>query len=480
MLLRPQKWVVSLTLTLPRALRCRLLACSVRTAPEGDASILNSLLISLAHRLGLCYFIIRIAHLDSWGKSCAGDNEARMDDLTRFGVAYGLGLFARKIPSTTGIVRFALTVIKLFGLFHIARYITRDGLRIICYHGFAVAEEHKFRSRLFIRKELFLRRIAHLRRKGFPILRLSAALEALDRDRLPPCATVITMDDAWQGVYSVALPIIRQLEVPVTLYVPTYYIQHQMPVFTVTLSYLFWRTKARSVTLPGGLGTFRLETEAEKAEALAQELGSSLAPADRLKFLKETAEALAVPFDEIEKQQLFQVVDECQLRQLADAGVDIQLHSHRHQWPLDDKEEVEREIVENRKFLQRTVSHALNHFCYPSGVYAEHQGEWLAALGVRSATTIEPGLNYVDTPRFMLHRLVDGHPVSDIEFEAEVTGFMDIVRALREGRFLSMLRRRFRPHRGSGESTAQTHAGPLGLDKRQDREPKRPTKAPGP
>jgi hypothetical protein len=405
-----------------------------------------------------------------------------MDDLTRFGLPYGLGRFAGKILSTAGIVRFALTVIKLFGLFHIARYLTRDGLRIICYHGFAVAEEHKFRSRLFIRKELFLRRIAHLRRKRFPILPLSAALEALDRDRLPSCATVITMDDAWQGVYSVALPVIRELRIPVTLYVPTYYIEHRMPVFTVTLSYLFWLTKARSVTLPAGLGTFRLETEAEaeEAEALAQELGSSLAPGDRLKFLKETAEALAVPFDEIEKQQLFQVVDECQLRQLADAGVDIQLHSHRHEWPLDDKEEVEREIVENRKILQRTVSHALDHFCYPSGVHAPYQGEWLAALGVRSATTIKAGLNYVDTPRFMLHRLVDGHPVSDIEFEAEVTGFMDIVRALRERRFLSMLRRRFRPHRGAGESTAQTDAGLLGLDKSQDRKPKRPTQAPGP
>ncbi len=362
-----------------------------------------------------------------------------MDDLTRFGLPYGLGLFAGKILSTAGIVRFALTIIKLFGLFHIARYLTRDGLRIICYHGFAVAEEHKFRSRLFIRKELFLRRIAHLRRKRFPILPLSAALEALDRDRLPSCATVITMDDAWQGVYSVALPVIRELRIPVTL-----------------------------------------ETEAEEAEALAQELGNSLAPADRLKFLKETAEALAVPFDEIEKQQLFQVLDESQLRQLADAGVDIQLHSHRHEWPLDDKEEVEREIVENRKILQRTVSHALDHFCYPSGVHAPYQGEWLAALGVRSATTIKAGLNYVDTPRFMLHRLVDGHPVSDIEFEAEVTGFMDIVRALREGRFLSMLRRRFRPRRGAGESTAQTGAGPLGLDKSQDRKPKRPTQAPGP
>src|SRR5205823_4701447 len=157
-------------------------------------------------------------------------------------------------------------------------------------------------------------------------------------------------------------------------------------------------------------------------------------------------EALAVPFDEIEKQQLFQVVDESELRELADAGVDIQLHSHCHQWPLDDREKIEWEIVTNRKILERTVSHDLVHFCYPSGVYAEHQGEWLAALGVKSATTIDPGLNYIDTPRFILRRLVDGHPVSDIEFEAELTGFMEIVRAFRERRFRAMLRRRFRPH----------------------------------
>ena len=69
----------------------------------------------------------------------------------------------------------------------------------------------------------------------------------------------------------------------------------------------------------------------------------------------------------------------------------------------------------------------------------------MAALGIKSATTIEPGLNYADTPRFALKRVVDGHPVSDIEFEAEMTGFMEIVRALRERRFPSMLRRRFHP-----------------------------------
>ena len=35
------------------------------------------------------------------------------------------------------------------------------------------------------------------------------------------------------------------------------------------------------------------------------------------------------------------------------------------------------------------------------------------------------------TPRFALRRLVDGGLVSDIEFAAEMTGFMEVVRFLR-------------------------------------------------
>jgi len=278
---------------------------------------------------------------------------------------------------------------------------------------------------------------------------LGTALEALYQGRLPAGATVITMDDAWRGVHSEALPVIKELRVPVTLYVPTYYIEHPMPVFPVTLSYLFWRTELPIVRLPRGLGTWRIDTEAAAAESSAQQFGGALPPAGRLEFLKEMASALAVSFDEIEAKQLFQMTDERELRELAAAGVDLQLHSHHHEWPLHERQKVEWEIVKNRACLTRVASHVLEHFCYPSGVHAPHQGEWLAALGVTSATTIEPGLNYPDTPPFMLRRMVDGHPVSDIEFEAEITGFMEIVRAFRTGRLLAMLRRRF----GWGDGT---------------------------
>src|SRR3979411_2188291 len=114
-----------------------------------------------------------------------------------------IGLFATAVPIPRSIIRFALYLMKFLGLFRLARHVTRDGLRIICYHGFAVAEEYKYRSTLFIRKELFRRRMKYLRRTDYPILPLSGAIEALSAHRLPPCATVVTMDDGWRGVYSV-------------------------------------------------------------------------------------------------------------------------------------------------------------------------------------------------------------------------------------------------------------------------------------
>ncbi len=348
-------------------------------------------------------------------------------------LAICIGLFAAAAPIPRSLIRFALYLMKFLGLFRLARRVTRHGLRIICYHGFAVGEEYKYRSTLFIRDDFFRRRVEYLRREGYPILPLRDALDALAAGRLPPCATVITMDDGWRGVFTVGLPIIQELELPVTVYVATYYVENRMPVYTVASSYLFWRAAPQLINLPRGIGTFDLECEAAEAEEAAQNFGAALPPGEQLEFLKELAAALGVSFHEIESQRLFEVMDEQQLRGLAAAGVDIQLHSHRHQWPLHDRKEVKSEIEENRRFLQRVVSSPLEHFCYPSGVYGLHQAEWLAKLGVKSATTIEPGLNYRDTSLFALRRLVDGGRVSDIEFAAEMTGFMEVVRSLRRG-----------------------------------------------
>src|SRR5689334_14408586 len=92
-----------------------------------------------------------------------------------------------------------LRVLRALGAFALARRLTRKSLRILCYHGIALADEHLFRGNLFMQPATFAARLQLLRDVGYPVLALDEALHALAADRLPDNAVVITIDDGWVG-----------------------------------------------------------------------------------------------------------------------------------------------------------------------------------------------------------------------------------------------------------------------------------------
>ena len=120
-----------------------------------------------------------------------------------------------------------LRIARCLGFFTLSRLLTQRYLRILCYHGASLRDEHKFRSGLFIRPEVFSSRMALLAEREYPVLSLSEALTSLDRDALPPCATVITIDDGWSGTCLKMAPILKDHDFPATLYLSTYYMDKQ-------------------------------------------------------------------------------------------------------------------------------------------------------------------------------------------------------------------------------------------------------------
>ena len=66
---------------------------------------------------------------------------------------------------------------KWAGLFFIARQLTHKGLRVLCYHGFALADEDHFRPKLFMQKDTFAQRMNYLAKQNYPVLELEEALE---------------------------------------------------------------------------------------------------------------------------------------------------------------------------------------------------------------------------------------------------------------------------------------------------------------
>ena len=116
-----------------------------------------------------------------------------------------------------------------------------------------------------------------------------------------------------------------------------------------------------------------------------------------------------------------------ELRELADAKLSVELHTHRHTFPQDAQDIAEREIADNRKALSQWFAGEKRHFCYPSGLFHERQHAWLDQMGVKSSVTCLPGLNSDTTPRHALRRFLDGENIHRLEFEAALSGLTDLV-----------------------------------------------------
>ncbi|MCA0240644.1 MAG: polysaccharide deacetylase family protein [Proteobacteria bacterium] len=329
-----------------------------------------------------------------------------------------------------------LATARALGLFALAHRLTSRGLRILCYHGVALADEQQFQPKLFISEAVFRQRMAFLRARGYPVLTLADALQRLDAGTLPRHATVITFDDGWLGTGTLAAPVLAEARFPSTLYVTTREVLEGTPVLNVAVRYLLWagRGAGRIESAPGGIGgSFDLAEPAQR-EALATaicEHGGRLEPAARLTLMQGLAARLTIDWERFERLRLCRLMDLTMLARLPAAGMDLQLHTHTHRFPDQDRVAAADEIARNRQALAPVAASELTHFCYPSGEYHAGQFAWLRESAVRSATTCVAGFNYAETERMELRRFLDGENISQLEFEAEMSGFLELLRRAR-------------------------------------------------
>jgi len=96
---------------------------------------------------------------------------------------------------------------------------------------------------------------------------------------------------------------------------------------------------------------------------------SQLTRDERRHLLCALAQRLDIdPVDLFERRRVMTLLDLDEIRLSASQGVSIQLHTHRHRFPLDDDPALRAERSDNRSVLESYGFTGLVHFCYPSGV----------------------------------------------------------------------------------------------------------------
>lgn len=302
----------------------------------------------------------------------------------------------------------------------------RRRLLIVCYHGFSLDDEHDWNPSLYIDPALFEERLKMMAQAN--VLPLGEGLRRLAEGTLPETSVAITIDDGTFDCYARAWPLLVKHGLPATVYWTTYYSEYNRPVFRLICSYMLWKRRGEmreGPAVPGWDGPMDLSTEDGRGRVLAAL--DSHAKRNRLSgrckdaLAAQLAARLDIDYEALIARRVLQVMTPDEARELASAGCDIQLHTHRHRTP-HDRALFAREIEDNRSRVEVSTGRPAVHFCYPSGVTAPEFLPWLRELGVVSATTCVPGLAAASTEPLQLPRLVDHSSLNAMEFASWIAG----------------------------------------------------------
>jgi peptidoglycan/xylan/chitin deacetylase (PgdA/CDA1 family) len=314
----------------------------------------------------------------------------------------------------------------------------RSRLLILCYHGVSLSDEHEWDPELFVTADFLRRRFQILRDQNYSVLPLGQAIEQLQKQTLPRRAVAITFDDGFFNFYAAAAPLLKEFGLPATNYVSSYHCLHQRPILRLTLRYLLWKARSKSLrahTLPGQSTPIDLSDRPGR-EALAQILVDKARTlcVDRnaqLDWVGGIARQLDIDWSAFLDNRLFHLMTQDEIASIAGNGIDIQLHTHRHRTPRAEGAFRE-EITENRRIIEQQTGSPAEHFCYPSGDYDAVFLPWLRSLNVVSATTCEVGLATSNHDRLLLPRFIDTMLQSELSFESWLSGAAELIRPNRQ------------------------------------------------
>jgi len=368
-------------------------------------------------------------HSDLW---FPGDRQLAVREAVRWGRETGTAVARRMRPR---LKQSLYAGARAAGLFRLSRLLTRDALRIVCWHGTSLGEEHRVFPGLFLSPDDLERRLLALHR--YPVLPLEEAVRRLRAGTLPPAAVALTIDDGFFGTLRHAWPALQRHGFPATLYATTYHVQSGTPVFRLLVQWAFHLSGEPALDLSrlgvGMVGAVRMAAGPERTEAmwrLIRHAEERMSEPERQALADRVAVALGVDLGPVRMGRWLSLASAEELRSAAREGLDVQLHTHRHRFPAARALAL-RELRDNRAVLEPIAGHALRHFCYPSGYFRPSQLPWLEEAQVESATTCDPGMNRRGDSLLTLRRFLDTSETSPIEFEAELAGFSELLRQAR-------------------------------------------------
>lgn len=310
----------------------------------------------------------------------------------------------------------ALTVM---GLHHAVRLVRRrqaGGSRVLILSYHRVTPDFRAAARealpsLLVSTETLRRALEHVGRHH-ELVSLADARRILAEPARRGLRDVVavTLDDGYGDVAEHALPVLADLRVPATVFVPTGYVgtARRLPHDRLHASLCELQRLGvpfERAGLPGGLQPL-LSTAAEPGPAATLDRLISRLPHDQLVALADALEA-RLGRSERDLPRSTRLMTWEEVRAVHAAGIDVGGHTVNHavlaNLPLA---EVRRELAGCRDDIAARVGEAPRHFAYPNGYYTPSVRRAVAEAGFEAAVTIEDEENRHGAAPFTLKRKV--------------------------------------------------------------------------
>lgn len=221
--------------------------------------------------------------------------------------------------------------------------------------------------------EQFDRQVAILK-QGFSIIDTTALARYREEGRpLPPNPVLLTFDDGYRDNLTLALPILKKHGAKAVFFVPTGLVGAGKLFTWERICALTARCRRHEIRIayPESM-QFVLRDEPSRLSAARALISASRTRpgVDEDRFLSELATACEVPWDaSIERAIADELILDWEgVRELVDAGMDVQSHGHSHAlFPFISPEQALKEASHSRDVLEARTGQRQVAIAYPAG-----------------------------------------------------------------------------------------------------------------
>ena len=261
---------------------------------------------------------------------------------------------------------------------------------------------------------------SHMRfiREALSPIPLRELAERISQNKpLPPRAIVVTFDDGYRDNFLHAYPILKQYDIPATIFVTTGFVDSNQKFWWDQVFDMLRGTHKTTLDLgalkAGTASTFPLGTSRQKTRVseILIEWMRSLPPARLPEILSFLRSSLGIPGSEPAGSKL--MLTWKQVQEMSQHGIAIEAHTHSHRnLALLTESEVADEFRLSKNAIEKQIGRTIDGLAYPwglPGTYTDGVTRIAQQLGFRYACVIRPGHIGPGADLFTLKRTAVGN-----------------------------------------------------------------------